>query len=89
MSIFEHEYTGTPLHQGDYVRWVISYAVFAADEIGTAWPTEPIYCYGLIIEVANDGTPSIVVYIPRSSEYHTIDPTKYQFEVLSSAKRSP
>lgn len=70
------------------MRWVISYAVFAADEIGTAWPTEPIYCYGLIIEVANDRTSSIVVYIPRSSEYHMIDPTKYQFEVLSSAKRS-
>ena len=75
------------MHQGDFVRWVISYAVFAADEIGNAWPYEPVYCYGLIIEVANDGSPNVIVYIPRSSEYHLLDTTKYQFEVLSSAKK--
>jgi len=75
------------LYAGDFVRWVISYAVFAADEEGRAYPYEPVYCYGLIIEVANDGSPNVVVYIPRSSEYHILDTTKYQFEVLSSAEK--
>lgn len=75
------------LHAGDYVRWVISYAVFACDETGEAWPHEPVYCYGLIVEVANDNSESIVVYIPRSSEYHLLDTSKYAFEVLSSANR--
>ena len=70
---------------GDFVRWVISYAVFAADDEGNAWPTEPVYCYGLIVEVANDGSPSVVVYIPRSCEYHILDISKYSFEVLASA----
>lgn len=70
---------------GDFVRWVISYAVYAADDEGNAWPTEPVYCYGLIVEVANDGSPNVVVYIPRSCEYHILDISKYQFEVLASA----
>ena len=73
------------LYPGDYVRWVISYAVYTADDSGNAWPHEPVYCYGLIVETANDDSPSIVVYIPRSCEYHILDTTKYQFEVLSSA----
>ena len=73
------------LYPGDYVRWVISYAVYTADNLGNAWPHQPVYCYGLIVETANDNSPTIVVYIPRSCEYHILDTTKYQFEVLSSA----
>ena len=73
------------LHPGDFVRWVISYAVFSADAEGNTWPHKPVYCYGLIVETANDNSPTIVVYIPRSCEYHILDTTKYAFEVLSSA----
>ena len=73
------------LYPGDYVRWVISYAVYTADNLGNAWPHQPVYCSGLIVETANDDSPTIVVYIPRSCEYHILDTTKYQFEVLSSA----
>ena len=73
------------LYPGDYVRWVISYAVYTADNLGNAWPHQPVYCYGLIVETANDDSPTIVVYIPRSCEYHILDTTKYQFEVPSSA----
>ncbi len=67
------------------MRWVISYAVYTADDSGNAWPHQPVYCYGLIVEAANDQSPSVVVYIPRSCEYHLLDTSKYQFEVLSSA----
>ena len=42
------------LYPGDYVRWVISYAVYTADNLGNAWPHQPVYCYGLIVETAND-----------------------------------
>ena len=73
------------LYPGDYVRWVISYAVYTADDAGNAWPHKPVYCYVLIVETANDNSPTIVVYIPRSCEYHILDTTKYQYEVLSSA----
>ena len=73
---------------GDYVRWVISYAVFTADDIGNVYPYEPIYCYGLVVEVANDGSPVVVVYIPRSHEYHMLDISKYSFEILSSAEEA-
>ena len=38
------------LYPGDYVRWVISYAVYTADNLGNAWPHQPVYCYGLIVE---------------------------------------
>jgi hypothetical protein len=71
---------------GDFVRWVISYAVFTADDTGNVYPYEPIYCYGLVVEAANDGSPKIVVYIPRSHEYHMLDISKYNFEVLSSVE---
>ena len=73
------------LYPGDYVRWVISYAVYTADDTGNAWPHQPVYCYGLIVETANDDSPTVVVYIPRSCEYHILDTSKYSFEVLSSA----
>ena len=73
------------LYPGDFVRWVISYAVFSADAEGNTWPHKPVYCYGLIVETANDNSPTVVVYIPRSCEYHILDTTKYAFEVLSSA----
>ena len=79
------EATQPKIFRGDFVRWVISYAVFSADEHGTAYPADPVYCYGLIVEVANDGSPSVVVYIPRSCEFHMLDTSKYHFEVLSSA----
>ena len=73
---------------GDFVRWVISYAVFTADDTGNVYPYEPIYCYGLVVEVANDGSPVVVVYIPRSHEYHMLDISKYSFEILSSAEEA-
>ena len=79
------QYVERKLYAGDYVRWVISYAIFACDTDGTTWPHQPVYCYGLIVETANDHTPSVVVYIPRSCEYHMLDTSKYAFEVLSSA----
>ena len=79
------QYVERKLYAGDYVRWVISYAVYTADDVGNAWPHHPVYCYGLIVEAANDKSPSVVVYIPRSCEYHLLDTSKYQFEVLSSA----
>ena len=79
------QYVEHILYAGDYVRWVISYAVFACDESGNTWPYQPVYCYGLIVETANDRSPSVVVYIPRSCEYHLLDTSKYSFEVLSSA----
>ena len=73
------------IFRGDFVRWVISYAVYSADEYGTAYPASPVYCYGLVVEVANDGSPTVVVYIPRSCEYYLIDTSRYHFEVLASA----
>jgi hypothetical protein len=79
------EATQPKIFRGDFVRWVISYAVFSADAHGTVCPSVPVYCYGLIVEVANDGSPAVVVYIPRSCEYHLLDTSKYHFEVLSSA----
>lgn|GEM_PF-1653742 len=77
--------TQPKVHRGDFVRWVISYAVFSADDEGGVWPANPVYCYGLIVDVANDDSPTVVVYIPRSCEYHMLDTSKYAFEVLSSA----
>ena len=79
------QYVERKLYSGDYVRWVISYAVFACDAEGNTWPHKPVYSYGLIVETANDHSPSVIVYIPRSCEYHILDTSKYAFEVLSSA----
>ena len=48
--------------RGDLVRWVSDYMFFSADNRGNAWPHNPVYEYGLIMEVSNADPHALIVF---------------------------
>ena len=72
---------------GDLVRWVISYAVFAADSHGNVHPVSPIYEMGIVIETSAIDACLICVFALNSdfgNGYRLVDITDCEeFEVLN------
>jgi|TARA_R100001244_G_scaffold113319_1_gene83911 hypothetical protein len=55
------------LKKGQLVRWVVDYAGFQADEDRVIKGIEPIYKYGIVMEVGSD-SKGVVVYCYESGE---------------------
>tara|TARA_Y100001938_G_C8020640_1_gene395122 strand:- start:277 stop:591 length:315 start_codon:yes stop_codon:yes gene_type:complete len=72
---------------GDLVRWVISYAVFAADDNGNVHPVSPIYEMGIVVEVSTVDPCLVCVFAVNSdfgNGYRLVDITDCEeFEVLN------
>ncbi|MBI80167.1 MAG: hypothetical protein CMQ51_07060 [Gammaproteobacteria bacterium] len=72
---------------GDLVRWVISYAVFAADAHGNVHPITPIYEMGIVIEVSTHDPCLFCAFVVNSdfgNGYRLIDITDCEeFEILN------
>lgn len=75
------------LQVGDLVRWVISYAVFAADSDGNVHPVSPIYEMGIVMEVSAVDPCLVCVYAVNSdfgNGYRLVDVTDCEeFEILN------
>ncbi len=67
---------------GDMIRWIIDYNSFIAD-VDTVYPYEPIYEYGIIIEIANDDPYSVAVACSYSGKIDIIHMIIDGFEVIS------
>ena len=72
---------------GDLVRWVISYAVFAADDKGNVHPVTPIYEMGIVMEVSAFDPCLFCAFVVNSEfgdGYRLVDVTDCEeFEILN------
>lgn len=78
---------GKLIERGDLVRWVVDYEYFAADEIGMAYPFNPIYEYGIVIEVSEKDSNAVIIYNPKQAEWCIGDLYKDNIQVISKAKK--
>ena len=67
---------------GDLIRWIIDYNSFVAD-LEMVYPNEPIYEYGIIIEIANDDPYSVAVACNSNGRIDIIHMMIDGFEVVS------
>ena len=52
---------GNKFHKGDYIRWLTGHSVYEADEDSLVG-VEPIYTYGIVMEVSNVDPGAIIVH---------------------------
>ena len=73
--------------KGDLVRWVCDYALFAADEYGNAWPHDPQYEYGVIMEVSHADPNAIIIFGTGSKIRYTAHMIDDGIEVVSATRK--
>ena len=73
--------------RGDLVRWICDYALFAADDKGNAWPHDPQYEYGVIMEVSHSDPNAIIVFGTSSKMWYTANIIEDEIEIVSSSRR--
>ena len=72
---------------GDLIRWVISYAVFAADDKGFVYPVTPIYEMGIVVEISFIDPCLVCAYVTHGefgSGHRLVDISDCcEFDILS------
>ena len=76
-----------PPQRGDLVRWVSDYTLFAADDRGNAWPHNPVYEYGIVMDVSDVDPWAVVVYCTSQGFWFTAQVLDDDLEILSTAQR--
>ena len=72
------------IHKGCLVRWIIDYNFFAAsDNTQGVVPQEPIYKYGIILEVSSIDPTAVVVICYQDGAWTILNMIHDQFEILS------
>jgi len=74
------------INRGDLVRWIVDYELFAADDTGNAYPLEPVYQYGIVVEVSQEDPAVVVIYNPYQAEWWIGNKADDQIEIISKAK---
>ena len=81
-NLWNNYYVARNPKVGDMIRWIIDYKSFISDE-DLLYPHEPIYEYGIIIEIANDDPYSVAVASTNSGKIDIIHMIIDGFEVIS------
>ena len=74
------------INRGDLVRWIVDYELFAADDTGKTYPLEPVYQYGIVVEVSPEDPSMVVIYNPYQAEWWIGNKAGDQIEIISKAK---
>ena len=74
------------INRGDLVRWIVDYELFAADATGKTYPLEPVYQYGIVVEVSPEDPSMVVIYNPYQAEWWIGNKAGDQIEIISKAK---
>lgn len=67
------------------VRWISDYNLFAADEYGNAWPHNPTYEYGIIMDVSEVDPWAVVIYSTSIGFWFTAQILDDDIEIVSRA----
>jgi len=46
---------------GDLVKWIVDYRVFEAQACGEIFPIQPIWAYGIILEISSEDPLSVIL----------------------------
>ena len=65
--------TSETSEKGDLVRWVKEYTFYAADDRGNAWPHDPIYEYGLVMQTSHVDPSALIVFGFRTKSLFIVD----------------
>lgn len=72
------------IHKGCLVRWIIDYKFYAASDLSDGvTPQEPIYNYGVILEVSHVHPNAVVVMCYKDGTWTLLNMIHDQFEILS------
>ena len=74
------------LKQGDLVRWVIEWGIFAVSEEGEIHGEYPQYCHGIVMEVSEKDPNAVVVFCydcRNEGAWTILHMIHDQFEILS------
>lgn len=72
------------LKRGALIRWIIDYEYFAAPaHAGGVEPYEPIYMYGVVVEVSSQDPRSVAVACVRDGRWVFLNMIHDEFEILS------
>jgi len=72
-----------PLSIGDLVRWIVDYKFFEAPPDGLVLPSDPIWAYGIIIEVSEIDPMSVVLVRLDTKTYQILHMIHDGFEIVS------
>ncbi len=75
------------LKKGDLVRWIKDYTFFSADDKGNAWPHDPVYEYGLVMEVSYTDPNALIVFGFEAKHLFIVDLDIDEVEAISRAPR--
>ncbi len=70
--------------KGDLVRWISDYGLWGADDIGNVWPYDPVYEYGIVMDVSDTDPWSIVVYSTSLGVWITAQVLRDDIEIVST-----
>jgi hypothetical protein len=78
---------GQKLKRGSLVRWIVDYEYYAAPgDSGGVLPQEPIYNYGIVMEVGlseKEGVHNIAVFCFADGTWQLLNMIHDNFELLS------
>ena len=74
-------------NRGDLVRWVREYAFYEADDKGNAWPHDPVYEYGLVMEVSYKDNNALIVFGFTAKQLFVVNKGSDAIETISRAPK--
>ena len=83
----DHGFETKSPQRGDLVRWVSDYNIFGADDRGNVFPSDPVYEYGIIMDVSDVDPWAVVIYGTSVGFWFTAQILNDDIEILSRAKR--
>lgn len=73
--------------KGDLVRWVSDYNLLAADDVGNVWPNDPVYEFGVVMDVSETDPWAVVIYSTSVGIWFTAQILDDDIEILSRAPK--
>ena len=71
---------------GDLIRWIIEYKSFLAGTCNSnVKPYNPVYEYGIVLDVSTQDSYSVIVSILSCGQLHVLHQIHDGFEILSES----
>ncbi len=69
------------------MRWVSDYNLLAADHLGTVWPHDPVYEFGIVMDVSDSDPWAVVIYSTSMGFWFTAQVLEDDIEILSRVEK--
>ena len=69
------------------MRWISDYKLLAADHVGNVWPNNPVYEFGIVMDVSDSDPWSVVIYSTSVGIWFTAQIFQDDIEILSRAPK--